>query len=106
MPAGNWKDAGTFVKSLQCKALRDIFGNPFRPAPGPDPTWLASNGGTVAVLAQSIYDQRAFDRLPLLADALEEAGCGDLALLEHLRGPGIHVRGCWAVDLILGTDPL
>ena len=57
---------------------------------------------TVVQLAQSIYDDRAFDRLPILADALEEAGCTDAAILDHCRGPGPHVRGCWAVDLLLG----
>jgi hypothetical protein len=52
----------------------------------------------------AIYDERAFDRLPVLADALEDAGCADADLLGHLRGPGPHVRGCWAVDLILGKS--
>jgi hypothetical protein len=53
-------------------------------------------------LAQGIYEERAFDDLPVLADALEEAGCDQPDLLAHLRGPGPHVRGCWAVDLLLG----
>jgi hypothetical protein len=56
----------------------------------------------VQKLAKSIYDDRAFDHLPILADALEDAGCTDAAILEHCRGPGPHVRGCWVVDLILG----
>jgi hypothetical protein len=55
-------------------------------------------------VAESIYEGRAFDRLPILADALEEAGCTDAYLLAHLRGPGPHVRGCWAVDLVLGKE--
>jgi hypothetical protein len=53
-------------------------------------------------LATAIYEESAFDRLPILADALEEAGCTDVELLGHLRGPGPHVRGCWVVDLITG----
>jgi hypothetical protein len=53
-------------------------------------------------LAQAIYDDRAFDRLPILADALEEAGCTDADILNHCRRPGEHVRGCWAIDLVLG----
>jgi hypothetical protein len=53
-------------------------------------------------LAQAIYDERAFDRLPILADALLDAGCDNEELLAHLRSEGPHVRGCWAVDLILG----
>jgi hypothetical protein len=53
-------------------------------------------------LAESIYDDRAFDRLPILADAVEEAGCTDIDILIHCRGPGPHARGCWVVDAILG----
>jgi hypothetical protein len=81
--------------------LRDLFGNPFRPAPRFDIGWLAWNGGTAAKVARGLYEGRAFDRLPLLADALEDAGCADADLLGHLRGPGPHVRGCWAVDSLL-----
>src|SRR6266566_5279138 len=80
--------------------LRCLFGNPFRAAPA-DPAWLAWDGGTVGRLARAIYDERAFDRLPILADALEDAGCTDAELLGHLRGKGPHVRACWAVDAIL-----
>jgi hypothetical protein len=53
-------------------------------------------------LAQAIYDEGAFDRLPVLADALEETGCTNADILGHCRGPGPHVRGCWVVDLLLG----
>jgi hypothetical protein len=86
----------------ECGLLRCVVGNPFRRPPAIDPAWLAWNGGTVPRLAQSVYDERAFDRLPPLADALEDAGCADADLLGHLRGPGPHVRGCWVVDLLLG----
>ena len=78
--------------------LRDIFGNPFRPVVA-DPAWLTP---TVVSIAEAIYRDRAFDRLPILADALEEAGCTNADLLLHCRQPGEHVRGCWAVDLVLG----
>jgi hypothetical protein len=64
-----------------------------------DPRWRSSD---VLGLAQAAYDNRAFDRLPLLADAVMDAGCGDEAILGHCRGPGPHVRGCWVVDLVLG----
>ncbi len=70
--------------------------------PCPDPAWQAWNDGTVRKLAQLIYDDRAFDRLPLLADALEDAGCTDATILSHCREPGEHVKGCWVVDLLLG----
>jgi hypothetical protein len=84
--------------------LPDLFGPlPFRPVTMP-PAILAWNDETVKRLAESVYSDRAFDRLPILADALEEAGCTDAGMLGHLRGPGPHVRGCWVVDLILGKE--
>jgi hypothetical protein len=89
--------------------LRCIFGDPFRPPPGIEPSWLAWNAGLVARLAQATYDERVLpagtldpDRLAVLADALEESGCTDPDLLGHLRGPGPHVRGCYLLDLLLG----
>ena len=78
--------------------------NPCRPAPAVDPSWLAWNGGTVAKLAAAIYDGRRFADLPILADALEDAGCADAAILAHCRGPGEHVRGCRVVDLLTGRE--
>jgi hypothetical protein len=75
--------------------LHEIFGNPFRPMTA-DPAWTS-----LKVVAQSIYDDRSFDRLPALADALEESGCTHADILNHFRQPGEHVRGCWALDLIL-----
>jgi hypothetical protein len=88
----------------QVAILRDLFGNPFRPSPRLTPDLLAWNDGTVRRLAEGIYEDRAFDRLPILADALEEAGCTDQAILDHCRHPGPHVRGCWVVDLLLGKE--
>jgi hypothetical protein len=82
--------------------LRCVFSDASRPLPGVDPAWLIWNGGLVRRIAEAAYDDRAFDRLLVLADALEAAGCGDAEVLGHLRGPGPHVRGCWAVDLLLG----
>ncbi len=87
--------------SHQAGLLRCIFGNPFRPV-AVDGAWAAWRGGTAARLARAIYDERAFGRLPFLADALEEAGCPERAILAHCRGPGPHARGCWVVDLLLG----
>jgi hypothetical protein len=81
--------------------LQDLIGAlPFRPA-ATDPAWLHWNAGGIPKLAQAVYEERAFDRLPVLADALEEAGCTEPDLLGHLRGPGPHVRGCFALDLLL-----
>jgi hypothetical protein len=87
----------------QSKIAHCIFGNPFRPTTI-DLAWLSLNDRTIPKLAQGIYDDRAFDRLPILTDALEDAGCDDADMLAHCRGPGPHVRGCWVVDLLLGKS--
>jgi hypothetical protein len=97
----------TFAAFACCAApetLRDAFGPlPFR-AVRLDRAWLHWNGGAVARTAHAIYAERAFEHLPILADALEDAGCRDADVLGHLRGPGPHARGCWIVDLILSKD--
>ncbi len=80
--------------------LRDIFGNPFRPVTL-DPRWLSS---TVLDLARTIYDERVWERMPILADALMDASCDNEEILNHCRGEGPHVRGCWVVDLLLGKS--
>jgi hypothetical protein len=85
----------------QCTLLRCIFGNPFRPS-CIDPACLAWHDGTVRRIAEAIYDDHAFGQLPILADALEEAGCTEADVLNHCRQPGEHARGCWVVDLLLG----
>jgi hypothetical protein len=80
--------------------FRDIFGNPFRPVTF-DPSWLTSD---VTVLARGMYDSRDFSAMPILADALQDAGCASDDILDHCRGPGPHVRGCWVCDLVLGKE--
>ena len=87
-------------KPIQIELLKDIFGNPFHPVTL-NPAWLTPS---VVNLAQAIYDDRAFARMPDLADALHEAGCDNDEILSHCRGPGPHVRGCWVVDLLLGKE--
>src|SRR5262245_25478569 len=82
--------------------LRDVFGPlPFHPVVLESSISLL-NSDWIRKLAQAIYDDRRFEDLPILADALEEAGCQDQSILDHLRSPGPHVRGCWPLDLILG----
>jgi hypothetical protein len=81
--------------------LRDIFDNPFRTVTF-DPAWRTSDA---MLLAKGIYDEKAFDRTPILADALQDAGCTSDDILNHLRAPhATHVRGCWVLDLVLGKQ--
>jgi hypothetical protein len=82
----------------QADALRDALGNPLAPVTW-EPSWRSE---TVVALATGIHLDNAFDRLPILADALEEAGCDDPEVLAHCRGPGPHARGCWVVDAARG----
>jgi len=87
-------------KSAQAELLREIVGNPFRPSHF-SPRWRTAN---TVDLARTIYQEKAFDRMPILADALMDAGCADECILDHCRSPESHVRGCWVVDLILGRS--
>jgi hypothetical protein len=90
-------------KAAQCRVLRCVVGNPFRPVLVRR-SWLAWHDGAVGKLARSLYDGRRFRDLGVLADALEEAGCADPVLLGHCREPGPHYRGCWALDLLAGRS--
>jgi hypothetical protein len=96
--------SATTAREGLCDLIRDLFGNPFRLARA-DPSWLSWNNGTVARMAEAIYSSGTFEDLPVLADALEEAGCANADILAHCRGPGEHARGCWALDLLLGKFP-
>jgi hypothetical protein len=91
---------GTKRVQSTCERLRCLFGNPFRPV-AVEPPWLTSD---VLALATGVYEEKAFDRMPILADALMDAGCDNEDILNHCRQLGEHVRGCWVVDLILGKS--
>ena len=102
--AGRWDPEARHVrwdeeKVEQTRLVRDIF-KPFRPV-ALDPRWRTAD---VLGLARGIYEDRAFDRLSLLADALMDAGCEEEQLLAHCRSEGPHVRGCWVVDLVLDKE--
>lgn len=84
----------------QIPLLHCIFGNPFRPVVF-SPSWRTD---TALSLAQQMYDSRDFGAMPILADALQDAGCEDEQILSHCRSETIHVRGCWVVDLVLGKE--
>jgi hypothetical protein len=97
-------------EALRVALMREVCGNPFRPVAA-DPRWLFWQDGRIRQLAEAAYQERLLpsghldpDRLGVLADALEEAGCENPEILDHLRGPGPHVRGCWPVDLCLGKS--
>jgi hypothetical protein len=91
-------DAGQQERFSQIALLREIIGNPFRPASF-NSAWLAPQALAVA---RSIYEDGRWKDLPVVADSLEETGCTDNDILAHCHGPGPHVRGCWVLDLILG----
>jgi hypothetical protein len=89
------------ARRLEADALHDLFGPPFFGSFGLDPRWRTAD---VTGLAFAIHEDRAFDRLPILADALMDAGCDDEQVIGHCRSEGPHVRGCWVVDLVLGKE--
>jgi hypothetical protein len=99
-PAGtpNRRSAQAVERTAQLAAIHDIFGNPFQSV-SVDPSWRSSI--TVAI-AQTIYDERRFEDLPIMADALEEAGCQNAEILTHCRQHTEHTRGCWVLDLLCG----
>jgi hypothetical protein len=99
---GAGRPAYVAERAVQAELLREVFGNPICPA-AVDPAWLTWSNHFVPEMARGIYEDRTFHRLPILADALEDAGCCDALILDHLRGPGSHVRGCWALDAIQDT---
>lgn len=85
----------------QIPLLHDLFSNPFQPL-FINPTWLTWNDAMVVRIAQIIYDDRAFDRMPILSDALEDSGCDNAEILSHCRHQEQHFKGCWVVDSLLG----
>ncbi len=122
LTAGQLRDEGRYILpasreqeaaegEAQCALLRELLDNPFRPVVLPS-GWRSTN---VVGLAGSIYEECRWDLLPILADALEDAGCpgvwghfaphaAQAAVLEHCRRPGEHIRGCCMVDLLLGKS--
>jgi hypothetical protein len=102
------RDSGTSAMTLtgeqaqreQAALARCLLGNPFRPATF-SPSWRTD---TALMLARQMYDSREFGAMPILADALQDAGCANDDILNHCRGDGPHVRGCWVVDLVLGKE--
>lgn len=98
-----WAEALSIKRPEQASLVRDLFGIPARPV-AVDPNWLAWNDGCVVHLARTIHDERDFGELPILADALVDAGCQDETILAHCRAPERHARGCWVVDALRMAD--
>jgi hypothetical protein len=94
---------GRTGKALLCDLIREAFGNFINPSKV-EKHWLRWNDRTIPRMAQAIYDDKAWDRMGVLADALEDAGCSNAYLIGHLRSPGPHFRGCWVIDLLLGRS--
>jgi hypothetical protein len=91
-------------EEAQSVLLRDVSGPlPFRSI-SLDPAWLTWHGGLLVSMAQRMYDSRDFSDMPVLADALEEAGCTDQDIVGHCRSGGEHFRGCWVIDALLGKE--
>ncbi len=106
--------------ATQAALLREVFGSPWRSAKHPvhapraftgdetigdlrfEDDWLRWQGGTVPRIARQIYEERAWERMPILGDCLIDSGCNDQAIIDHCHQPGVHVRGCWVCDLLLG----
>ena len=97
---GTPQQARATLNAVSVGLLRDIFGNPFRPVSF-SPAWRTD---TAVALARQMYEARDFGAMPILADALQDAGCDNPDILSHCRGSGPHVRGCWVVDLVLGKE--
>jgi hypothetical protein len=95
-----WDEGMEREEEEQVKVAHDIFGNPFRPVVF-DPVWSTD---TAVSLARRVYESRDFSAMPILADALQDAGCENTDVLRHCRGPGSHVKGCWIVDALLGKN--
>jgi hypothetical protein len=100
VPGTDWEKE----RAHQAGLLRELFVNPFAP-PRVEPAWLWANDGAAARLARALRDEQRFDAMPILADALEEAGCASPDLLGHCRVRGPHCRGCWALDALLEALP-
>jgi hypothetical protein len=99
-PQTAW-ELGWARAQVHCAILRDIFGNPFRPVAF-HPSWQTE---TAVLLAKGMYESRDFGALPILADALQDAGCENEDILNHCRdAKQVHARGCWVVDLVLGKS--
>jgi hypothetical protein len=96
-------DEYAVARAAQAELLREIFGNPFSRGQSSEGRPV-SGSGVVVQFAREIYEDRVFDRLPALAEALERQGYRDAELLGHCRRAGGHVRGCWVLDLILGKS--
>jgi hypothetical protein len=94
------RDMEASLQPAPAVIYRDLVPNPFHPLTW-NPDWFTS---TVRDLARVLYESREFSAMPILADALQDAGCDDNSILTHCRGNRPHARGCWVLDAILGKS--
>jgi hypothetical protein len=94
------RDVATRLEAEHVALIRCVFGNPFHPVTFSS-EWRTD---TAVALARQMYEAREFSTMPILADALQDAGCANEDILNHCRAPGVHIRGCWVVDLVLGKE--
>jgi hypothetical protein len=88
-------------QAAHASLLREVRSNPYRPI-SLNPSWHTSD---VLLIAHGIYESRDYFAMPILADALQDAGCDNPDILGHCRNTSLtHVRGCWVVDLVLGKE--
>jgi hypothetical protein len=99
----HWERARNLAREYQAGLLRDLF-TPFHPPLHIEPAWLSWDRGTVRNMAEVIDRERDYTRLPVLADALEDAGCTEPLILAHCREDQVHTRGCWVVERLLGRE--
>jgi hypothetical protein len=97
---GTWDSAQKTAQLRQVDLITEIIGNPFRVFVMKQ-QWLAWESGLLVRLAEGIYEDRAYDRMPILGDALEDAGCEEEEILRHCREEREHLRGCWVLDWVL-----
>ena len=96
-----WSATERAESAAQLALLFDVCNDPFRPPAAFSSAWRTD---TAVALARQMYESREFGAMPILADALQDAGCDSADILDHCRGPDPHVRGCWVVDLVLGKE--
>ena len=103
--SSQWRESLKVERTAQSHLLHDLFHSLVFREVHINPLWLRWNDGTIRRIAEGIYEERAFERMGVLADALLDSGCDDEVMLSHCREQeGVHTKGCWVIDLLLGKE--